>query len=142
MTTRVPTSGTALAVLASVLMVLLMPAGSNVSALSNGLSRRQSLEALVGGVATTVLAPSVIPVLSANAVVTDETPRVVTRMGGLLVGRHILSSPCIKGENIVAFFPVRLTLYVTLYLFLTPTHNFLLNVIYRSHSRTGSGVSG
>jgi hypothetical protein len=54
------------------------------SAFSGEFSRRESLQALVGGVATAVM-PSVIPVLPANAVVDEETPRVVTRMGGLLV---------------------------------------------------------
>lgn len=55
-----------------------------VSAFSAEFSRRQSLQAVIGGVATAV-APSIIPVLPANAVVDEETPRVVTRMGGLLV---------------------------------------------------------
>ncbi|KAG7350486.1 photosystem II oxygen evolving complex protein PsbP [Nitzschia inconspicua] len=54
-----------------------------VSAFSGEVSRRQSLQAFVGGVATAVV-PSIIPVFPANAVVEEETPRVVTRMGGLL----------------------------------------------------------
>ena len=47
-------------------------------------SRREMLQkAIVGGVA--VAAPAAFQVLPANAVVDEETPRVVTRMGGLLV---------------------------------------------------------
>jgi hypothetical protein len=57
----------------------------SVSGFSGQLSRRQSLHAVVGGIATAAL-PSVVPLLPANAVVSEETPRVVTRMGGLLVG--------------------------------------------------------
>lgn len=45
------------------------------------ISRRESIQALVGGIATTA---SVLPLLPANAVVDEETPRIVTRMGGLL----------------------------------------------------------
>jgi hypothetical protein len=56
-----------------------------VMGFSRELSRRQSFE----GVATvaTVLASHIFPpvVLPANAVVDEETPRIVTRMGGLLV---------------------------------------------------------
>jgi hypothetical protein len=55
-----------------------------VVAFSGEFSRRQSLKAVVGGVATAV-APKIIPLLPVNAVVDEETPRVVTRMGGLLV---------------------------------------------------------
>eukprot|EP00536_Pseudo-nitzschia_multiseries_P010083 jgi/Psemu1/319785/estExt_fgenesh1_pm.C_2960005 len=43
--------------------------------------RVRSIQALVGGIATTA---SVLPLLPANAVVDEETPRIVTRMGGLL----------------------------------------------------------
>lgn len=57
---------------------------ASASAFSVEQSRRQAIQAIVGGVATAV-APSVISVLPANAVVDEETPRVVTRMGGLLV---------------------------------------------------------
>lgn len=56
---------------------------SGVGAFSPELSRRQSLEAVVGGVATAVV-PSLVSLLPANAVVDEETPRIVTRMGGLL----------------------------------------------------------
>ncbi len=56
---------------------------SGVSAFSPELSRRQSFEAVVGGVATAVV-PSLVSLLPANAVIDEETPRVVTRMGGLL----------------------------------------------------------
>ena len=47
-------------------------------------SRREAIQAAMGGIATAV-APSLIAVLPANAVVDEETPRVITRMGGLLV---------------------------------------------------------
>lgn len=56
---------------------------SGVGAFSPELSRRQSFEAVVGGMATAVV-PSLVSLLPANAVVDEETPRVVTRMGGLL----------------------------------------------------------
>ena len=60
--------------------------GENVSAFSSELNRRQSLQALVGGVASAaVVAPTVVVPEIANALPSDETPRVVTRMGGLLV---------------------------------------------------------
>ena len=47
-------------------------------------SRREAIQAAMGGIATAV-APSLIAVLPANAVVDEETPRIITRMGGLLV---------------------------------------------------------
>lgn len=56
----------------------------------NELSRRESLAALIGGGAATTAVVMVGPnnnalsILPANAMVDDETPRVVTRMGGLL----------------------------------------------------------
>lgn len=56
---------------------------SGAGAFSPEVSRRDSFQALVGGVATAVL-PGVLPLLPANAVVDEETPRIVTRMGGLL----------------------------------------------------------
>lgn len=56
---------------------------SGASAFSPELSRRQSFEAVVGGMATAVV-PSLVALLPANAVVDEETPRIVTRMGGLL----------------------------------------------------------
>jgi hypothetical protein len=47
--------------------------------------RRQAIvQAAAGGFATAV-APGLVNILPANAVVDEETPRVVTRMGGLLV---------------------------------------------------------
>jgi hypothetical protein len=56
----------------------------SVKAFSEGVSRRQSLQAIIGGVATAVT-PAIIPVLPSSALVDEETPRIVTRMGGLLV---------------------------------------------------------
>ena len=56
---------------------------SGASAFSPELSRRQSFEAVVGGMATAVV-PSLVALFPANAVVDEETPRIVTRMGGLL----------------------------------------------------------
>lgn len=61
---------------------LLVALSASASAFS--VDRRQAIQAVVGGMAT-VVAPSVISVLPANAVVDEETPRIVTRMGGLLV---------------------------------------------------------
>jgi hypothetical protein len=61
---------------------------AHVSGFSGQLSRRQSLQAVVGGIATAAL-PSVVPLLPASAVVDEETPRVVTRMGGLLVSADL-----------------------------------------------------
>lgn len=63
---------------------LLVALSASASAFSVEQSRRQAIQAVVGGMATAI-APSVISVLPANAVVSEETPRVVTRMGGLLV---------------------------------------------------------
>lgn len=98
--TTAKVSGAAFAVTSMLVMMFISGGGMNdlvVSALSTNnvetvVSRRQSLHALVGGVVTaTGLAPvlmngmSIQPIQPANAVVSDETPRVVTRMGGLLV---------------------------------------------------------
>lgn len=63
---------------------LLVAHSVSASAFSVEKSRRQAIQAIGGGVATAI-APGVIAVLPANAVVSEETPRVVTRMGGLLV---------------------------------------------------------
>jgi hypothetical protein len=53
-------------------------------------SRREMLQkAVIGGVA--VAAPAAFQVLPANAVVDEETPRVVTRMGGLLVSSNFVT---------------------------------------------------
>jgi hypothetical protein len=57
---------------------------SGASGFSMETSRRQAIQAAMGGIATAV-APSLISILPANAVVDEETPRSVTRMGGLLV---------------------------------------------------------
>ncbi|CAJ1931103.1 unnamed protein product [Cylindrotheca closterium] len=62
---------------------LFVALSASASAFSVEQSRRQAIQAVVGGMAS-VIAPSVISVLPANAVVSEETPRVVTRMGGLL----------------------------------------------------------
>jgi len=64
-------------------LLLVAQLSNEASALSVEFSRRESLQALVGGVASAV-APSVLSILPANAVVDEETPRAVTRMGGLL----------------------------------------------------------
>jgi presenilin-like A22 family membrane protease len=61
--------------------LLLLFVLASTSAFSIDMSRRQAIQAAIGGVATVAL-PSILP---ANAVVSEETPRVVTRMGGLLV---------------------------------------------------------
>merc|ERR1719276_396553 len=65
------------------LVAFLVAISAPVSAFSVEQSRRQACQAIAGGMAT-VIAPSVISVLPANAVVDEETPRIVTRMGGLL----------------------------------------------------------
>ncbi|KAL3932752.1 MAG: hypothetical protein SGBAC_010705 [Bacillariaceae sp.] len=62
---------------------LLVALSASASAFSVEQSRRQAIQSVVAGVATAV-APSIFSVLPANAVVDEETPRVVTRMGGLL----------------------------------------------------------
>ncbi len=48
------------------------------------LSRRQAIQAAFAGAATAI-APSLVSVLPAYAMPDEETPRVVTRMGGNLV---------------------------------------------------------
>ena len=53
------------------------------SGFSVDLSRREAIQAAIAGAATVII-PGV-SVFPANAVVDEETPRVVTRMGGLLV---------------------------------------------------------
>jgi hypothetical protein len=58
---------------------------SGASGFSVDVSRRQAIQAAFGGVVTAVV-PSLLSILPANAVVDEETPRIVTRMGGLLVG--------------------------------------------------------
>lgn len=55
---------------------------SGASGFSVDLSRRQALQAAIAG-ASTVIIPGV-SIFPANAVVDEETPRLVTRMGGLL----------------------------------------------------------
>ena len=54
---------------------------------SSEVTRRQAfvktVNTLAGGIATTIALPNL-----ASAVVTEETPRATTRMGGLLVRRH------------------------------------------------------
>ena len=49
-------------------------------------SRRQAFE----GIATAVITPNLVSILPANAAVDEETPRVVSRMGGLLVCLFLL----------------------------------------------------
>lgn len=63
---------------------ILLTTFSAASGFSVETSRRQAIQAAIGGVATAV-APSLISVLPANAVVSEETPRTITRMGGFLV---------------------------------------------------------
>lgn len=60
--------------------VLVLMLGS-AAAFSVDLSRREAIQAAIAGVAA---APSLFSVLPANAVPSEETPRVTTRMGGLL----------------------------------------------------------
>jgi hypothetical protein len=57
---------------------------SGISGFSVEVSRRQAIQAAIGGVIT-VAAPSLVSVFPANAVPDEETPRIVTRQGGLLV---------------------------------------------------------
>ncbi len=68
----------------SIFALPMMLVGS-ASAFSLDLSRRDAIQAAIVGTAT-VVAPGLLSVLPANAAVEEETPRVVTRMGGLLVG--------------------------------------------------------
>ena len=65
----------------SAIALALLALGNTVNGFSVDLSRRQAIQAAVAGVATAVV-PAVLP---SNAVVDEETPRIVTRMGGLLV---------------------------------------------------------
>ena len=60
-------------------------------AFSTQLSRREAFAKAVGTVAGSVVTTIALPQL-ANAEITDETPRVTTRMGGLLVGRFQFGS--------------------------------------------------
>lgn len=69
------TKGSTIALMCSLL--------SGVGAFSPELSRRESLQAAVAGVVT-VAAPSIASLLPAYAVIDEETPRTLTRMGGLL----------------------------------------------------------
>jgi hypothetical protein len=64
-----------------------------VSGFSLEVSRREAFKAALTGVAgiATVAAPSFLSTMPAFAVVSEETPRIVTRMGGLLVSRIILN---------------------------------------------------
>jgi hypothetical protein len=66
------------------LTILAISSTSSVSGFSVDISRRQALQAAAAGLATAV-APSLASILPAYAVVDEETPRVTTRMGGLLV---------------------------------------------------------
>ena len=61
---------------------------ASASGFSMEVSRRNAIQAVVGGAATAVL-PTILP---ANAVVDEETPRVITRMGGLLVRKRYFGS--------------------------------------------------
>jgi hypothetical protein len=60
-----------------------------ISGFSVQVSRRQAMQAAIGGVMT-VAAPSLVSVFPANAVPDEETPRIVTRQGGLLVRSRFL----------------------------------------------------
>jgi hypothetical protein len=66
------------------LTILVVSSTSSVSGFSVDISRRQAIQAVAGGLATAV-APSLVSILPANAVVDEETPRVTSRMGGNLV---------------------------------------------------------
>lgn len=55
----------------------------SASAFSVDLSRREAIQAAIAGAAA--VGPALISVFPANAMPSEETPRVVTRMGGLLV---------------------------------------------------------
>jgi hypothetical protein len=67
---------------------ILLTTISAASGFSMETSRRQAIQAAIGGIATAI-APSLVSVLPANAVVDEETPRVITRQGGLLVRFHL-----------------------------------------------------
>mmetsp|Transcript_99929 Transcript_99929/g.279918 ORF Transcript_99929/g.279918 Transcript_99929/m.279918 type:complete len:219 (+) Transcript_99929:68-724(+) len=54
----------------------------SASAFSVDLSRREAIQAAIAGAAA--VGPALISVFPANAMPSEETPRVVTRMGGLL----------------------------------------------------------
>jgi hypothetical protein len=64
--------------------IALLALTSGISGFSVEVSRRHAIQAAIGGVMT-VAAPSLVSVFPANAVPDEETPRIVTRQGGLLV---------------------------------------------------------
>jgi hypothetical protein len=65
----------------------LLMLGGSASAFSVNLSRRKAIQAAIAGVAA---APSLFSVLPANDLPSEETPGVVTRMGGVLVGNFLV----------------------------------------------------
>ena len=77
------TKSRTLPVVCSIFAALLL-GGGGVSAFSVDVSRREAIQAAFAGAAA--IAPSLVSVLPANAMPDEETPRVITRMGGLLVG--------------------------------------------------------
>ena len=66
-------------------LCLLAALVQNAESFSSEVTRRQAfvktVNTIAGGIATTVALPNI-----ASAVITEETPRVTTRMGGNLVG--------------------------------------------------------
>lgn len=88
----------------SLLAVSTMPQGA--ASFSLGLSRRQTF-AQTANVAGSIATAVAFPNLGANAEVTEETPRVVTRMGGLLVSLYLavggdqLLFPCAIGWSLI-----------------------------------------
>ena len=68
-------------------ITLLALSAPNASAFSVDLSRRRAIQAAAAGVASAVV-PGIVSTKPANAEVSEETPRVVTRMGGLLVRQN------------------------------------------------------
>jgi hypothetical protein len=73
-------------------------------AFSSDISRRQALTKAIGTVAGGVVTTLTLPGL-ANAEISEETPRVVTRMGGLLVSNIEQSSRSLLPDTYEANVP-------------------------------------
>ena len=84
--------------LATTAALLAHPQGAAAWSSVNPLSRRDAIQAtFAAGAATVVAGVSVLP---ANAMPSEETPRTITRMGGLLVRFWLLNLLCHGSRNL------------------------------------------